>query len=1578
MKKLQVTLIGLSIALAIGAHAANTEIADSPLNTGGVDVIRPNIVLIFDDSGSMTSQATPDWVDSTPLCYNGGATQSTTVGNTDPAHTRGPGKTFLRVCDFPDPPMHNPDINVQFYNPDIEYKPAVNPDLSYMTSMTAANTSNWTRVPVDAFKKTSNAYGYDSASGFSATSTVDLVNGYRSSYHCDVNDDNCAHDSTYNFPEVTDPYASTLRRQIPNYAVGRPHYYRTNVWEYCKDEDLTDCTQSTSPTGAYIYPSKLRYCTDLTYTNCRKTFSDATTPKFIYPNYLGRVSPASKTASAPGAKATATISVASLVPSTTDKITTLSINGTNFLGSGLSLNSLTTTSAVATAIKNALQANSSFTSQYVATVSSNVVTITAVSVGTSFNKPIVLQSTRTVLTPTKYRVIIKNARVKTLNTSNCLKSPAITLNGSTVSNNASAICDAGSSSTAFPISSLTAAGTSSGYTYVTGPTNISTNDMYVEFQKDGDASSGSCAVNVTSGGSTNIGSSSCAVQTAGTIGGATFQINGSAANNNVSSNVSGGVDATVGVYTAAYRYDIPQWNRTIIAPGNTYPKHPNRLDCAAADSCTFDEEMTNFANWYSYYRTRYQAAKTAAGQAFSILNDRYRVGYAALNKTGSMIGVNNFDLTNLTHRTAWYTRLYGESGNNATPLRTALSTIGRYYGGKNVTASLPDPIQYSCQKNYAIMVTDGYWNETNNAKDLNGNTITQSYDSTLGPYVNRETGVLDGYATGGTLADVAQYYYMTDLRSSMKNNVATNKKDSNASQHMNTYTMGLGIDGVMTYKKDYETSTTGDFQKIISGATDCLWTGTGVCNWPIPSNNTAPAVDDLWHAAVNGRGKYFSAKNPKDAADGLREALSDIVTVTGAAAASATSSPNVTQTDNYIYSTTYQTTYWDGEIIAQRINTQTGEVIPDVEWKASDSVNNQADALSTNSNARTLFTLNTSATGEDKKKTFDFSSLTATEKTWFTNRCATKQLSQCSDNTILSEGRSFADQPENMVNFLRGQNDSDVFSSNGKVFGYLDIYRNLRGNRLGDTVNSVPLFVNKPFYLFDYEMPTGYESYAHFKTRVASRPGVLYVGANDGMLHAFDGSTGTEMFGYVPRTTMPEMWKLASQNYEHQYYVDGSPVTMDVTDSSGNWRTIVVGGYRKGGAGYYGLDVTDPSNPKLLWEVCNSSALCNNVIPNMGLSFGNPVITRMPEGTSIAGKWSVLVTSGYNNVSSMVTQPSAGATPSGDGKGYLYVLDPLTGALLKTYPTGVGSTTTPSGLGKVTSVAPSFYYDATSLAAYAGDLLGNLWRFDLTKEPANTHAVKRITTLKDSSGNVQPITARIEIGAQPGTSNPILYMGTGKYLSVNDLADENVQSIYAIRDPYTITAALPNADERATGFLDNIRSNTCTSTPTVGCTNTNAAKPFVKQTVTTPTINGVEVRQVSNNKVNWDDNSGWYIDLPDTGERVSIDATLALGTLLISSNVVNNAGADACSVGGYSWLYQLDYNDGSSVATAPNNAAAYKVPGSLVVGNVVVRLPSGILKAITTTASGLKIPYGLNTSSSATLGKRMSWREIPQ
>lgn len=287
--------------------------------------------------------------------------------------------------------------------------------------------------------------------------------------------------------------------------------------------------------------------------------------------------------------------------------------------------------------------------------------------------------------------------------------------------------------------------------------------------------------------------------------------------------------------------------------------------------------------------------------------------------------------------------------------------------------------------------------------------------------------------------------------------------------------------------------------------------------------------------------------------------------------------------------------------------------------------------------------------------------------------------------------------------------------------------------------------------------------------------------------------------------------------------------------AGGSWKTILVGGLNAGGRGYYALDVTDPTAPRGLWEFCSDSTYCDVADENLGYSFGNAVIGKLPNGT-----WVVMVTSGYNNV-----------TP-GDGKGYLYVLNALTGALITKISTGVGDTTTPSGLSRISGWADNPNADATITQVYGGDLQGNVWRFNMSD-----NTVSRLAQLKYGN-TAQPITTRPQLGAISGSSAHIVYVATGAYLGLTDLATTGVQSIYALRDTGT--------------SISNPRANPITIT----------------KSGNTAIVSGTGV------------NGSWYADLPTTGERVFVNPQLALGTLVVTSGIPSG---DACSPGGDSWIY---------------------------------------------------------------------------
>ena len=980
-------------------------------------------------------------------------------------------------------------------------------------------------------------------------------------------------------------------------------------------------------------------------------------------------------------------------------------------------------------------------------------------------------------------------------------------------------------------------------------------------------------------------------------------------------------------------YPFPRYGRfqrtDIVASTGTYPKGPNsvRTDCASATVCTYAEEIQNFANWWTYYRTRMALMKTATGRAFLPIDDRFRIGFITINPNSPVTAskyqpIGKFDST---QRQAWYTKLYSQSTNGSTPNRTALHRVGRHYQGitNGINSGMPqDPIEYSCQQNFALLTTDGYWND--NFTDI-GNQ-----DNSNSGYTTRAWGAYDGglASATNTLADVAAYYYKSDLRTAgavSQNNVPTSQRDANPAQHMVTFTLGLGLEGLMDYQPDYESSATGDFAKIKAGTNNaCSWT-TGTCNWPVPSSNNPSTLDDLWHAAVNGRGRYFSAGDPNSLTLGLQGALAALNIQTAAAAASATSSPNITETDNFIYSSTFRTVKWDGEIVAQRIDTVSGNVLPAVVWSASTLLNGRTTA---SSDTRSIFTIAEAAGG--KRKDFTYTALSssaagaiAAERPYFDNKCSV--LSQCALLTVAQ--KAIADNGANLVNYLRGHRQHESFTAPETTAPF-----RARENVLGDPVNATPAFMAAPRFGFaDAVTPT----YADFKIAKAARTPTLFIAANDGMLHALNGDTGAEMWAYVPRITMPKMHRLAKENWSvtHEFSVDGSPQIMDAY-FGGNWKTVLVAGLASGGRGYYALDVTNPATPTVLWEICHDPSLCAISDPDIGFTHGNPVITKRPTD----GKWIVAFTSGLNNVS------------PGTGRGYLYIVDLATGAILDKLDTGVGNTTTPSGFSHLSAYADNFNNDNTGKFIFGGDLYGNVWKYDMQTSPPTR---LKLAELKDGSGKPQSITSRPELALIDGF--PVVYVGTGRYLGLDDLVDPATltppnqwayqQSIYAIKD-------------RGVAY-GNFRTGN-----------------VVENTIT---VLSETQRSTSNNTVDWGVKDGWFMDFnpggESPGERVNLDLQLVQGTLLVVTNVPNQS---ACAVGGDSWIYQFNYKNGTYVESSALGVAGQKFTGQITVGLVVVRLPSGVFKGIATGATGTKTPFAVNIGGGGGSARRISWRELIQ
>ncbi|MFZ1387048.1 MAG: PilC/PilY family type IV pilus protein [Thiolinea sp.] len=573
----------------------------------------------------------------------------------------------------------------------------------------------------------------------------------------------------------------------------------------------------------------------------------------------------------------------------------------------------------------------------------------------------------------------------------------------------------------------------------------------------------------------------------------------------------------------------------------------------------------------------------------------------------------------------------------------------------------------------------------------------------------------------------------------------------------------------------------------------------------LPLNWWHTNTDTLNPATYNNSGQptferpdnYFIASRSDQIVDSIKQVFARIVARVNGTGAGLASNSTKMVTGSKVFQSVFFNKSWHGDLKAYTVDAQTGQLNPDPDWQASDWL-------------RSPLPLNTWSTRPIYlgSSLFTWSNLSSTEKT-----------------ALLSES---------VVNYLRGDDDNE--QHNGGAF------RDRFITPLGDIVHSQPVLVGRPSNtLYNGKTFAGATSYSSFANDVSARKAVLYVGANDGMLHSFNTADGKEVYAYIPKTLIPELKKLADPNYQHQYFVDGDLTVADAY-FGGTWKTVLVGTLGAGGKAVFALDVTNPDSVQFLWEKNATD------VPAIGNNLSKPVITQTADG-----QWKAIMGNGPNS--------------TGD-KAQLLMFD-ISNGNATTIDTGEGNN---NGLSGVT--AWSTYADGITDVLYAGDVRGNVWKFN----PSTNTATKLFTAKyhnnpNSTAGNIQPITSTLLAGMDPENSDFWLFFGTGQYLSQSDLTDTSPQSWYGLK----------------------IKNDSLIE-----------YEDLVKRRVLVETTNGAMAVRVSDvaSEGDLEEKSGWYFNLPQNGERMVIP-NIFQGDALIGTVRIPDA-SDICKPTGRGFVVAIN------------------------------------------------------------------------
>lgn len=868
----------------------------------------------------------------------------------------------------------------------------------------------------------------------------------------------------------------------------------------------------------------------------------------------------------------------------------------------------------------------------------------------------------------------------------------------------------------------------------------------------------------------------------------------------------------------------------------------------------YDAAIQNFANWFTYYRKRHLALRAGLGLSFESVKD-LRVGGFTINNRTTNITMR--DMSVVSDKNSLYQDFYDNwRGSGGTPNIEAVANMVSEFKRTNSGA----PVQLSCQQNFGMLFTDGFSNAAG--------TGVGNYDGDKGePYAD---------TVSNLLPDLTMKAYSESLRTDIDQGqvkvptecalgTADPWVDCNDDPHMNFYAITLGAKGTV-YDPDAPQTVEYPYEN------PPVWpTVTRTSRNPV-------AVDDLWHAAINGRGELLNARTPQEITDKLTALLVTIADKTATASSVALNSSYL-DTETLLFQAEFHSSDWTGTLNAYRVssgdpydtdcsNVPVGELCAAGGWDS-------ASALELiDPDDRTILTYNPA---EHKGIPFKWSALSEEQQ----------EALNTNPDTLAED-----DQGELRLAYLRGDQAQEDLD---------DVPRfRSRSQLQGDIINSDPFYVGVPAYAYEFD------GYSTFRDNYASRTPIVYVGANDGMLHGFRAEDGAEVLAYVPSVAFgdesdPKLSKLTDTENTHRWFVDASPTVGDV-QVNGSWRSVLVGTMRQGGQAVFALNVTNPANfgdsagqasSIVMWEFTNEDD------EDLGHTFSQPSIVRLADD-----KWYAVVSSGYNSETEqgavfILSIAGPGSDNNwNEGSDYYKIELPTSGA------SGDDS------VGVATPALIDLDGDDAADYAYVGDLQGNMWRIDLTDaDPGEwvlANAGTPVAIAKDHNGDRQPITARAEVGLNLLTTDDsndvIVYFGSGRYIdsSDNQSVDQQNQSFY--------------------GVFDDPSSSATRTAP--------ARSALLEQFVELEVYeNGSNYRISSANALDLDNDKGWFIDLYNTDDGDVSDSEAEdganLGERQVSTPILRNGriifttllpSSDACEAGGSGWLMELDAQTGGRLA----------------------------------------------------------------